>query len=176
MECAYPKDVGFTIGVKDYVGSGFLNTLGSWPTGIPSIGAKEDLLACMIARVNPSGTPIDIGFSGPSVPEAIDVTATFDFTEAVWTVDASSVSGPPTYHVWPSPALAALCEESLVGALDYRICGMTPYTCDMVQETGFDTRCTGDKGMYTCDGKPAIQTWLRTEDVHKLYPRCFEPR
>jgi hypothetical protein len=33
-----------------------------------------------------------------------------------------------------------------------------------------------DEGVYTCNGKRAIMTWLQVDKVPLLYPRCTPPR
>ena len=66
------------------------------------------------------------------------------------------------------------CGPSLEGSLGTRVCGSPEGCADLIIHTDahFAANCTGSDGSYTCLGKPAIQTKLKTIQLKGIHPKC----
>lgn len=75
VECALADGQYVTHGsgpysiVSTYTGEGMMSTTAGWYSGALTTAQKEDVLRCVVARVNASGTPVSIVISGQNVTE-----------------------------------------------------------------------------------------------------------
>jgi hypothetical protein len=160
-----------------FYGSGILTTTAGWGSAALTNAQKEDLFTCVLTHLNPSGAEIDTYLKGPSVAADNSDGTVFDFTEAVWltTVSAGPFTGTVVeHHVWPQQDLRTRCGPSLEGSLGTRVCGTSAGCGDLTIHTDADfaADCTGSDGSYTCLGKPAIQTKLKTVQLSGIHPKC----
>jgi hypothetical protein len=145
-----------------------------WWSGGLSAGAKQDILKCMVTRLNPYGETVDIMLKGKNVKVDRGNYDDFTFAEAKWTV-TQNVGGAVQFHVWPSAALNQKCLLAVVHSLKTRVCGsIGGNECGLQVETD-STLCTDldNDGAYTCGGQDAVETFLRVDDVELLHPRCL---
>jgi hypothetical protein len=159
-------------GVNDiYEGEGVLSTTSKWQYEGLKEQEKEDVLTCLLARLNPHGVQVNIWVSGPSVAVTGASPPSYDFVEAVW---LAKIEGDNivSYHVWPGSNMAAECAFSLTSDLFTRTCDNPTGGCGVVIRDDFASACTGADGIYKCDGQPAIQTMLKQIDVPLMYPGC----
>lgn len=179
MRCALPQGQtlwrmfgGFDL---SYPGQGILTTTTGWKTAALSTSAAEDLMACMSAHLNPYHQYVSINLSGPNVTNdpAFDPTA-YTWEEALWTstITANPLGG---YHivisVWPLPGLEA-CPVDSVEGLKSRACPTGEVNCNLNVRQDRKTVCFESSNGWKCDGKPAIRTRLRVEDVPRMYEGC----
>lgn len=175
--CAFPDGVTIydqTDNNKDYHGQGLLSSTPSWGTSATGLSpqAKEDLFACMALHLNPSGHTVSIYLQGVAVPDDLADKSEHTFQEGLWT---AVVGGPAplTIHVWPLEDLESACPDRLEGAIQTRFCAPGIADCGLVIHHDKDADCTiSAEGFYTCNGRPAIKTKLKPEEVSYLYGGC----
>lgn len=178
MQCALPK--GFTLTdttYGSYPGYGHLPAAQAWLTSASGLAAnvRNDLFACMLAHLNPGQMSVDIRLTGPNAwnnDNDFDPTP-FGFQEALWVAQPNS-AGAFDFHVWPLPDLIDKCQCITSDLVKYRVCGEYPGDCGLFPEEDLND-CVKDNGVYTCNGQPAIQTWLTTSGADTLYARCNVP-
>ncbi|HEU4404577.1 MAG TPA: hypothetical protein VFS43_04715 [Polyangiaceae bacterium] len=177
MQCALPYAQLVNIDGVNYKGGGILKTVDAWLAGPLDKTAKEDLFACMATLVNPFEVPVTIRLTGPTVDDKFLRTydpSLYTFREALWKAEIVATMGaPPTvkYRVWPLPDLEEFCPAASA-ALETRLCGAHPELCDFIPGGPIDQECVQVPEGYECGGKPVIQSWLRPNDVDRLYPTC----
>ncbi|MDI3282547.1 hypothetical protein [Polyangium sp. 15x6] len=168
--CTLPAGTRLTSGTRVYTGGGILATTGSWPSAGLTTSQKEDALTCMVTHLNPFGAHVPFFLSGPSIagtesPEA----GGFTIEEAIWQVKLEGPNQTPIYYAWPHVDLLNTC--GLVTSLTWvtRICGSSLNTCGVQVRDDRATACTGSDGIFTCNGKPAVQTSLEESDLCILH-------
>jgi hypothetical protein len=177
VACALPVG-SYTINGSTYTGKGLLNSTPSWLTTALSTQAKYDLVACIMAHVNPYDQQIDMRLTGQAVANVMAATeaSAFSTPEALWVVYENAM-GALVREVWPVPATAGACAYSSED-VEFRVCSSLAFQtrCGVtVKETSdFSSHCTQSVGTdnWSCDGHQAIKTWLKSEDVVALYPGC----
>ncbi len=167
VRCALPTTTSLHSNAtgESYAGGGLLNTTSGWMSAGLSTAQQEDVLACMIAHLNPFDLHVPIFLSGPSVTisgNANDLG--FLLGEAVWQVEINA-QGAPTYTIWPLSDLQNVCGSVTDESMITLVCGTPTNDCGVVIRHDFDTACTGTNGSFSCDGKPALQTSLHDSDV-----------
>lgn len=189
IRCALPSSrSSIVIDGHEFVGGGILSTTSGWMTGGLSLSAKEDLMTCMIAHLNPYGVEVPIKLSGDSVTNSslAPWPSSADFHEALWVARRSSRSGGMDYIAWTFDDLANICADP-GASIATRVCGrLTPLGNYEVTECDVDVRtaqnmaadCTYDDETlnWTCLGHPAIKTRLR-DDLYMaplLHPSCTD--
>jgi len=160
-------------------GGGMLTTTSGWPTGaLTQPQQKYDLFAVMLAHLNPFGVTEDILLGGAALTPgniSLPVKSLYTFNEALWVAyeDANGLR----LEVWPLDNLAETCVQKTAAAAKTRTCGRFARTsdCPVTVRTGYQTHCTYDAVTETwtsCEGHPAIQTWLKADGWKTLYPSC----
>ncbi|MEO5726761.1 MAG: hypothetical protein ABI134_08230, partial [Byssovorax sp.] len=155
-----------------YPGAKLLTTTDGWLTGGLQDAPKQDVLACLLAHLNPTAE-VEILLSGESVKDQTDVQfnqGEFSFKEAVWAVTVGSAG--TTYNVWPLTDLERACHGRAAAKLQTRVCGGFAGPCDVNVRSDLGTACTLSAGYYTCLGQHAILTKLRPTDVSTLHGGC----
>lgn len=175
IACALPLG-SYTINGITYDGGAILTSTSSWTTSALSTQAKYDLVACVMAHVNPFNQQIDLRFSGDGVADVLPAATVSEFStpEALWVVYETAVDGL-VREVWPIPATAGQCAYS-ADDVEFRICGdiESQERCGTTVKNDFANHCSQSvvTGNWSCDGHSAIKTWLRTADVDNMYPGC----
>ncbi|MDC3954795.1 hypothetical protein [Polyangium jinanense] len=168
--CTLPAGTQLTNGSGVYTGGGILTTTGSWPSAGLTTSQKEDALTCMVTHLNPFGAHVPFFLSGPSIAgtESSDAQG-FTIEEAIWQVKLEGPNQTPIYYAWPRVDLLNTC--GLVTSLTWvtRICGSALNTCGVQVRYDRATACTGSDGIFTCNGKPAVQTSLEESDLCILH-------
>ncbi len=160
-----------------YPGGGMLNTTAGWLNAPLSDSARDDLFACMLAHLNPYKVEVPIRLTGSSVPNQATDVSEYTFQEALWISNISTSS--PTgikYEVWPLPSLYACYGPITSSAIQTRVCGQGNPVCGLQVHADMSD-CVQDANTHnwTCKGKPAIQTWLKADDVPQLYGSSCTP-
>jgi hypothetical protein len=172
MNCAAPTNsIEHTGGP---FGRSLLNTTAQWLDKPLGDGARNDLFACMLAHLNPLGT-VDIRLTGHSVTSQAtpEEAKRYPVREALWVAETDVTTGTLAFHVWPFSDLLGRCGSGTGDSLIYRVCAeIDPASCGLTVHNDADTECTEVNGFYTCNQKPAIQTWLKAEDVDDVHPEC----
>lgn len=172
VKCGLQKNssVSWTGGAS-FAGNGHLATTAGWLTGALSNDATNDLLACLVAHLNPLGLTIPIALSGPSVANDGDDHSSFDVEEALWLVETDPSLGR-LYTVWPRTEFAVGCSGgvSLPDIFTARVCGHDPENCAL--QFGDPSDCKLEPEGYYCKDKPALLTILRSDDLETLHPGC----
>lgn len=171
MRCALPIGTSVMIGNEE-VSGGILNSLGAWPTG-PVVGsAQNDLFACMAAHLNAFGEEVPIRFAGAAVNNQDGDVSDFTFQEAYWQ-GGYDPNGVLLYHAWPLPDLQTRCGGLMTSkALNLRVCGNVKGDCGLQVHDDVLADCVMGENGPICLGQPAIKTFLKADDVHKMYRIC----
>ncbi|MDI1442712.1 hypothetical protein [Polyangium sp. 6x1] len=167
-----------------WLGQGMLTNTSGWPTGaLATSQQKYDLFAVMLAHLNPFGAEEDILLAGANLASqniSLPIKSLFTFNEALW-VAYENANGLQL-EVWPLDNLSNTCVQKTAAAAKTRTCGRFARTsdCPVTVRTGYQTHCTYDAVTETwtsCEGHPAIQTWLKADGWKTLYPSCLpEPQ
>ncbi len=154
----------------EYPGGGMLSTTNGWLNAPLSDSARDDLFACMLAHLNPFGVEVPIRLTGSSVPNQATDVSDFTFQEALWIANISSATTGVKYEVWPLPSLKNCFGPITSAAIETRVCGQGNPVCGLQVHADMNA-CVQDANTHnwTCQGKPAIQTWLKADDVATLY-------
>lgn len=175
MACALPTGSSLLCNGDLYNGDPMLSTTSDWlnPTGL-GLSAKNDVMACVATHVNAYNLTVPILLSGENIKKDNNGFGDFTFPEAIWT--ASTAAGSVIINVWPSAELSRFCGdiEYAADSIKFRICGINPSACQLNTKTDY-TECTaapGVVGTYTCNGQPAIQSWLSTAGRDALHAAC----
>lgn len=168
--CALPAGTQLTSAGRVYAGGGILGTTGAWLTGSLTTSQKEDALTCMVTHLNPFGAHVPIFLSGPSIAgtESADPQG-FTVEEAIWQVRLEGPSQTPVYYAWPRMDLLNTCGLATSLTWVSRICGTTLNTCGVQVRYDRAAACTGSDGIFTCNGRPTIQTSLEESDLCILH-------
>jgi hypothetical protein len=162
--------------ISTYVfGVGFIRNADMWHyEQVTDEDTKHGVLTCMAARLNPFGQVVPILGLGPMVPyDGVTDTADYPYIEMVISAEIDPTSDRTVIiNVWPQQDLEDSCKDKVEESLGTRLCDDNPQGCGLVRRHDFETACTGEPGYWTCDGRPAIETRLRTVDVPTLYPEC----
>lgn len=177
--CGGPAGTNITADGYWYTGVGYPSTSSDWLNEALSDSAKEDLFACLIARVNTYDFKIPILLTGENVANDGLDHSEFTISEALWTATYNPANNTISYDVWPHPDLANYCTEPPVDFFDERTCDQG-IGCAVTVHAGpndFANECSQHAitGHYTCNGRFAVRTWLMEENVTDLHPGCFEP-
>lgn len=168
VTCALRSGVPVTSGGLTYTGGGHLITTQGWVNAPLATDARHDLLACMVAHVNPLNIHVPIELSGEAVLEDGTDHSSYKVQEALWVVE--EVGSQRVYNVWPLPTFEADCHTDPWSALRHRVCGQNASACSLVPRKDRATACkTTSNGGVSCDGKRALQTTLTTEGYDALY-------
>jgi hypothetical protein len=169
MQCALPlntyvfRDDGDSDSSNDlhYPGAGLLTTTAGWTTSSLSTGSQQDLLACLLAHLNPYTVPVSILLSGQDVNDdsALEpLQSAFSFDEALWVARFSITSTVPLLSVRSLQDLAPECEHKVFTDLQTRVCGEGIEDCGVAIRDDIATACwSPSPGHYTCDGVRAIR-------------------
>lgn len=175
VACALP--VGYyAINGVTYAGKGLLNSTSSWESAALSTQAKYDLVACVMAHVNPYDLEVPIRLTGQAVADTLTSGQASEFSrpEALWVVYEDAL-GTLVREVWPFPTPSGACAFS-PEELDARVCDdfAGEARCGVTFHADMENHCTQSvaTGHWSCDGHPAIQTWLKPNDIGALYPGC----
>ncbi len=176
IKCAVPS--GTTVhGTK---GNGILSTTGGWMTGGLLYPARNDLLTCMIAHLNPYGVEVPLRLSGDAVKNnGGSLADVYDFDEALWVARRTTL-GVFEYYAWPLEDLSESCANP-GKAINTRVCSkLMPDGAYAVTECNINVRDAAQMALectqsattknWTCLGQPAIKTRLKTTDFLTLYP------
>lgn len=159
-------------GTLAFTGDGYLSTTSGWLTGALSDDAADDLLACVVAFLNPSGT-VPIALTGPSIAEDGVDQSDYDVEEALWQVELDPTGGR-IYTAYPMHTFAAVCSIDPFEALRKRVCSHDLQQCQL--QHGDLNTCHFKEGEgYRCgeNDKPAILTLLKSGDVQDMHPWCI---
>jgi hypothetical protein len=179
-KCALPAG-RYVIGTSVFYNSvpGLLATTSGWATGALGTNLapqpKYDLFECMLAHLNPS-SHVDIRLTGASVTNSLGAGAalSYSFKEALWVVH-QDVTGGLVFEAWPLENLQNLCGTNTSTALAQRVCNSIAGTCGVTIREDLATACSKNAdGNWSCEGHPAIQTWLKQDQwLAAMYPVCF---
>lgn len=178
--CAFDDDFVLNHGNDEYVGEHLLNSTASWAlsaTGL-TLDGRQDLFACIAARMNPFEDPVDILLSGAHVPPNGDDESKFTFDEALWIVKMEPVLiGAitvimPHVFVWPLGDMKDDCRPLLEERFQSRYCGLGLTDCGITVRYDDDACTKSLDGAYTCDLQPALKTRLKPGDVSVLHGGC----
>lgn len=171
---------GATFGPNQDLGGGILSTTTGWASGGLSNGAKLDLMAAMLAHLNPYGAEVPIRLMGQSVNSTLgdDAAGTYNLSEALWVVTRNR-DGSLNYHAWPFEVVLSFCDSPST-AVNSRACGrmtengIVNTECSLNVHDNMQADCTQDPTSknWTCLGRPAIKTRIRQIDFLVLYPQC----
>jgi hypothetical protein len=183
MNCGLNSNLSVTYNdeYKPFEGGGILRTTSGWTTGPLTLGAKEDLFACMMAHVNPSNFAIPILLKGDNVYDDGGAHNEFIYPEAVMQATISA-SGGVHFDIWPHPAFVHLCTgDDPFNMFAARLCahGDPEVNCGATihSSASLATDCEQDEDYnYSCGGKPAIETWLSETGITELHPTCIAPQ
>ncbi len=168
-KCGLRSGVVVTSGGLTYTGGGHLGTTQGWYSAPLAADARHDLLACMVAHVNPLNIHVPIQIEGEAVLEDGTDHSTYKVQEALWVVEESAAAGR-IYYAWPLPTFEADCTTDPANALTHRVCGQNPAACALVPRKDRSAACkTTSNGGVACDGQRALQTTLTTEGYNALY-------
>jgi hypothetical protein len=193
LRCALTKGqtVEYTFADKLYsvVGEGILKETSNWPTAALDENKTNELLQCVLAHVNPKEEHVPIFMSGSAIASQHDKTC-YKVNEAYWSVRVDPFRGSLRYDVWPL-FTALNCEakvtpESIQEALNRRVCGQEPGSCQLVAHENTD--CTGEPGgPFQCklpslnpsDALPTVVSVIKTmlrnkDDLSSLW--CPDPQ
>jgi hypothetical protein len=173
--CAFDDEFDLEHNTMPYSGEGLLDSTAGWTsplgTGL-SLDGRQDLFACIAARMNPYEDPVQILLIGDHVPNDQADQSAFTFDEALWIVKMVGTALPqPEVHVWPLGDMKGDCRPLLDERFQSRYCGLGLKDCGLTVRYD-DNACTESLGFYTCDGQPAIKTKLKPVDVSKLHGGC----
>ena len=179
LQCAPPagKCVGKGPGACD---GGLLATTDAWENqglgnDVAGQAARADLFACVATHLNATGETVPFRLTGAAVrnEEGFDPSA-FVFQEALWlATPGTSKASPVSFDVWPLADLSNHCGTTrALASLERQICGDDLTGCQLRLRTDLGACETDETGSTTCDGRRAIKTWLKTEDVAKRHPLC----
>lgn len=180
-KCALPQGV-HVVGEFVFPTStpAILNTTSGWATGglgtLMAPQPKYDLFECMIAHLNPWGNYVPIRLTGASVSNSLPSveSLSYNFKEALW-VAHQNPAGALVLEAWPLENLRSVCGTNTSSALFQRACGSVRGRCGITirEDVDVETACTQDEdGNWSCEGHPAIQTWLKADDWLALYSSC----
>ena len=172
VACAVPESTEVFDG-KDYLmGMGHILSAAAWMNGPLPQAALDSLMACVAAHVNPYGVEVPILLMGTDVENDSYSHPGFDVPEALWVSYVSVVDSSVSFVVWPRSSVLRSCSDPLA-AFKNRLCGQYPSSQSCQLTLGAAGACTVDAlGNYTCNGKPAIETRLKTPDFNFLYKMC----
>lgn len=176
-DCALPPDSPPFAGSEKPIGDGILTTTSGWATGALSTSQKEDVLTCLVARFNGLGAHVSILMTGDHVDGTTTSGAYYNTEEAFWVAELSATN-EVTFYAWPLNDLVTYCGPHTVSGVGTRTCGTAlGTTCfvDVRATVATDCEDLDEDGHYTCLGRPAIKTWLNTEDVVAAYRTCGSP-
>jgi hypothetical protein len=184
LQCALPA--GFDVmywgqngAAHTVTGQGFLTTTADWKTGALTLSQAEDLMACMVAHMNPYAV-VDINLSGETINNDPNAdTSGFTFEEALWVVDigfpAAGVRADT--RVWPLRGFLD-CGES-VDKIETRVCGTHAGTpaCGVDVRFNLAGECSEEDGRYKCldasgNYVAAIRTRLKADQASIIYRAC----
>lgn len=190
IECALPdgeyviKPSGsLVVPNKYYYGKGLMSTTAVWQWGSLTLAQKEDVLRCVVARLNQFGVEVPLVLTGQNVtnkpgeahgsvwqPDALfDVRVAYmqpNFTPRIstfaWALGPNADwNGAEPCHPLPAPFTQRLCDDN-------------PENCGVTIRTNWQADCThhagsedNPAGYYTCfngvsSGRPVVQTWVDT--------------
>jgi len=168
--CALPAGTRLVSGSRTYAGGGILGTTGRWLTAGLTTEQKEDALTCLVTHLNTFSAHVPIFLSGPSIAGAESSEASdFNVEEAVWQVKLQDGGQAPVYYAWPRVNLLDTCGLLTTVTWITRICGSVLNTCGVQVRYDRATACSGSDGIFSCNGKPAIQTTLEESDLCSLH-------
>lgn len=171
VRCAIPKGTTITHNGYQYHGGGLLDTASGWLYEALLQPAQEDVFACILAHLNPSGQHVDIALMGPSVVDdpTFDA-AQFSFKEALWGAEISTTCSSGvctdvlTFHAWPLEDLSQECSDPVITNEEIltRICPNDPNNlCELTIHANLASCIETSPGVYTtCNGRPVVQTRL----------------
>jgi hypothetical protein len=163
------------------MGQGFLTTMTGWTSGGLTIPQAEDLMACVVAHMNPYAV-VDINLSGENVNNDPNAnTSGFTFDEALWQVDITFPPGGGARmetRVWPLDDLVS-CGQ-VVDQIETRVCGTYKGggSCDVDVRTDRATACLETNGLWKCldpagNWAPTIKSRLKEDQVSSLHRFCL---
>jgi hypothetical protein len=177
-----------------YTGKGLMSTTAGWYSGGLTTEQKEDVLRCVIARVNYLGATVPLVVSGQNVTVKTSEFASHEGYEpdALWDVNISTspVTGLPLIqeYAWPMMELALPSGESetcisTVDIINTRLCSQETSMCGFQV---YDTRASdcvdvgpvGGPSVYQCNhddnqaGRPVVQSWVQPGQLTYIYNRC----
>ncbi|MDI1480740.1 hypothetical protein [Polyangium sp. y55x31] len=170
VRCALPAGTQITSGNEVYQGEGILSTTSTWLTAGLGTSAQEDVLACLVAHLNPLGFSVPIFLSGPSVAGTESAGELgFAVAEALWQVRIQGPGQAPVYHAWPRVNLLSTCGLFTQLSWITRLCGSLLNTCGVSIRYDMASACVGSDGSFSCNGKPVIQTMLEPAALCDLH-------
>jgi hypothetical protein len=167
-----------------------------WPGDAPTLAEKlarrQDVLTCLVTRLNRFGIPVPIFLSGPRVtpkeyPPSMNDAALYPYAEALW-LASRGVDTAVAFEVWPLDLLAHSCAldpTALQNILNLRVCGKIEGGCGLKVHTVAErhAQCTERaEGIWECNSMPVIATRLGKCGWKKvlweesgLVPQCTPP-
>ncbi|MDI3291778.1 hypothetical protein QHF83_51190, partial [Polyangium sp. 15x6] len=175
---------------RTYTGQGLMRTTAGWFSGALSTEQKEDVLRCVIARVNAFGLSVPILVSGQNVVNKLDEDRSGEDwqPDALWDVKISWNGTEPVIseYAWPLAEGGSASPQcmSVLTPKEARVCDLDSSVC------GFDVRRTvasdcskssspetgGD--IYLCNpddpaaGRPVVQSWVNANGSGINYTSC----
>jgi hypothetical protein len=179
VKCGVSQGTPVTSPTRPFLGGGLLDTTSGWTSAGLGLPEQEDLFTCVTALMNAYGQEVPIVLTGPSIHKDGGDYTDYTYVEAVWLTELDS-SGGFLFSVWPREYLKKKCGTNTSAWINLRICGDLEANCgvhvyDTFEEDCVDVGVDDEEGMYTCNGKPAIQTWLPSDYFHRLYDGCEPP-
>lgn len=185
---------------RTYTGKGLMSTTAGWYMTALTTDQKEDVLRCVIARVNMNGATVNIVLSGQNVTNQPDEDhSTVDWKpDALWDVQVLTIPGlpgspsrPAIYeYAWPIADVAANPSNAgcftVTSAMEARVCDQASSNCSFeVSEYAtndcyrYDMTQNGTTAeYYRCTpsdptaGRPVVQSWVDANGLVALYPLC----
>jgi hypothetical protein len=182
IKCSFTDNDDFTHDSRTYTGEGLLDTTNDWSSSLAAT-VKLDLFSCMIALINAEGTNVDVYLTGENVL-AQDEQGDFIYPDAIWQAYLDG-TGALKFRVWPLEPIKKECGELTSYWVLHRVCD-DPWgdcgveimddlnDCSQVDGNANTVIDSDEAGIWTCNGLPAIQTWLEEDGIEAIYPRCDE--
>lgn len=183
-DCALPETASPVDPEGRIVGGSVLNTTAGWMTGGLSLSQKEDVWTCLVSRFNSLGGHVTLRLTGDHVNSSADPVNHYGVAEALWIAEIDPVLNRVLFRAWPLNDLVMYCEENMSEQVATRICGTqdgAACSIDVRMYVGTinalqaDCEDSNQDGNYTCLGRPAIKSWLNSNDVVAAYRDCGSP-
>lgn len=170
VACMVPAGLEVTWGQGTAEGKGHLASGEAWLKGGLGDEEIEDMLACVIAHINPYGLEVPVLFSGSHVQDDKLDHSDFWVDEALWIAQMSG-PGRADYIVYPLKAVILECGPDPQQALMDRLCGQSPATCSF--GVGDLDDCVETAEGFECLGQPALMTTLMTDGFSTMWASCY---
>jgi hypothetical protein len=171
VECAVPAGQSVVWNGVKFFGLGHMANAQKWLYAPLSSDAQGDLMACMVAHINPLDLKVPILLSGVNVKDDGQNHLAYPVDEALW-VAGFSAAGGPTYTAYALAPLRNKCAADPADALKNRVCGHDPKHCHLDVGDIQDCFLDQEAGGWFCNGQPALKTNLKEADFAELYADC----